>query len=350
MQLSDIVEKYSLKTMSETTNISENNLEYMIAEDFSSLTRPKALGFISIIEREYDVDLKPLKKTAIAYYETHESAASSVSIGLPLEDKKKGNSKWFFFFIFALLAYASWYFFSQFSQNTLGNMLSLNESNVSTKLHVDSNEQNTTTNTQNEPEENDGLSIKSVLASVGIESNNDVTEEERVAIANAQISESDNVIVIGSSNEEYTEVNSTDKNTSSVVMSDTNKTTVVADTKIEATVTPTPKAIVTPTPEVVSAKKSQKVVLKPKTRLWFGMVNMSNKKRDHFSISDTYEIDVSDNKRWLIATSAAEFTLTHNEETKNYNSGKENYFKVTEDGITPLSKGEYVKQGGWKKW
>ncbi|CAA6810790.1 MAG: Unknown protein [uncultured Sulfurovum sp.] len=367
MQLSDIVEKYSLRTISETTNISENNLEYMIAEDFSNLTRPKALGFISIIEREYDIDLKPLKKTAIAYYETNKSSTASVSVGLPLEDKKKGNSKWFFFVIFALFAYASWYFFSQFSQNTLGNMLSFNESNQSNELHLDTNvssdEQNKTTNTEKESDENDGLSIKSVLRSVGIDSTDDedvdINEKETTTTFNTEIIEENNVIVVGSSANEPSEVNTVTSNDDTVVANATN-TTIVTDKKVDATVTPkpSPTATTTPTPEVkvtaspktVTPKKTKKVVLKPKRRLWFGMVNMSTKKRDHFSISDQYEIDVSNNKRWLIATSAAAFSMKYNDETKTYNNGREHYFKVTQDGITPLSKREYVKQGGWRKW
>lgn len=361
MQLSDIVEKYSLKTMSERTNISENNLEYMIAEDFSRLTRPKALGFISILEREYDVDLKPLKKAAIAYYKSNQYDTQSVSIGLPIDEKKKGQSKWFFFFIFALLVYASWYFFSQFNQHTLGNMLSLNELNQSKDLNVSSDEQNTT-NTQKESHENDGLSIKNVLKSIGIDSTDDedvdinakeITEENDVIVVGSSVQEpnagENNVTVVESNTKASNEVNTVTSNNATVVQDATN-TTIVTDKKVDTTVTPTPEVNDTSTPKTVSPKKPSKVMLKPKRRLWFGLVNMSNKKRDHFSISDQYAIDVSHNKRWLVATSAAAFSIKYNDETKMYNNGRAHYFKVTQEGITPLSKREYVNEGGWRKW
>jgi len=126
MTLNDILKEQTLQNMSQVTKISEENLDQIVNEEFSSLVRAKALGFISILEREYKVDLKVLKEKALVYYE-EQGEEASVNIALPRVEEPKERSKLFLLFIFGLLAYASWYFFTQFDKKTLGNMLPFTE-------------------------------------------------------------------------------------------------------------------------------------------------------------------------------------------------------------------------------
>jgi len=122
MQLNEILEENSVKAISKKTNISENNLEALINDDFSELKRAKALGFISIIERDYDADLKTLKEKALVYYDAH-SENDRISVGLPMDEEKRGRSIWVLLLVLGLLAYATWYFFTQFDQKTLTTLL-----------------------------------------------------------------------------------------------------------------------------------------------------------------------------------------------------------------------------------
>ncbi|HIQ28154.1 MAG TPA: hypothetical protein EYH42_06605, partial [Sulfurovum sp.] len=66
MQLNEILEENSVKAISQKTNISEQNIEALIEDNFSALTKAKALGFISIIERDYHADLKDVREKALA--------------------------------------------------------------------------------------------------------------------------------------------------------------------------------------------------------------------------------------------------------------------------------------------
>ncbi len=138
MQLNEILEENSVQSISQKTNISETNLEALVAGDFDKLKRVKTFGFISILEREFKADLSALREQALEYYENN-SENESVTIGLPLPEEKKGISTWFKLFIIILIAFTVWYFFTQFDKTMLTDLLppseaptvSENEINVS---------------------------------------------------------------------------------------------------------------------------------------------------------------------------------------------------------------------------
>ena len=129
MQLNEILEENSVKAISIKTNISEDNIELLIAENFDGLPKAKTLGFISIIEREYEVDLTQTREQARMYYETN-NKEQSISLGLPILEEQKGRSKWSLALILGLLTYASWYFFTQFDNKNINSMLPFIEDKV----------------------------------------------------------------------------------------------------------------------------------------------------------------------------------------------------------------------------
>jgi len=129
MQLNEILEENSVKAISVKTNISEDNLELLIAENFAGLPRAKTLGFFSIIEREYDADLTPIIEQAKKYYQAN-NKEESISLGLPILEEEKGRSPLVSLLILGLLAYASWYFFTQFDKKNISNMLPFTEDKV----------------------------------------------------------------------------------------------------------------------------------------------------------------------------------------------------------------------------
>lgn len=130
MQLNEILEENSVKAISKRTNISEDNIEALIASDFDKLKKVKTLGFISIIEREYKADLGPLREQALSHYAQYNDV-NSIALGLPLMEEKKGKSKVFQLFILILLGYATWYFFTQFDKKQLSDLLPFGEEKTS---------------------------------------------------------------------------------------------------------------------------------------------------------------------------------------------------------------------------
>jgi hypothetical protein len=117
MQLSDILEEHSLKNISKKTNISEENIENLLEKRFENIERVKTMGFISIIEREFNADLATLRSEAQAYYAEQDTDESGIIVSGMLIEQKRGKSKWLIFVVLLLLAYASWYFVTQYDKS-----------------------------------------------------------------------------------------------------------------------------------------------------------------------------------------------------------------------------------------
>ena len=151
MQLSEVLEENTTKTISQRTKIAEDNIEYLLNSDFGALKRVKTLGFISILEREYNIDLSKFREEALAYYDQH-AENESVTIGLPIMEEKKGRPKWIWLLVLILLGYASWFFVKNYDQSQLKALLPFNEAKT-----VE------TTIPKNTIENSEELSIQNVL-------------------------------------------------------------------------------------------------------------------------------------------------------------------------------------------
>ena len=125
MQLNEILEENSVKSISQKTKISEDNLENLLARNFDVLMKIKTLGFISIMEREYKADLSALREEALEYYASHKED-HAFSVAVPIKEEKKGRSKLFLVVVLALLGYATWYFFTQFDKKHLRGLIPFN--------------------------------------------------------------------------------------------------------------------------------------------------------------------------------------------------------------------------------
>jgi len=136
MQLNEILEENSVESISHKTNISESNLDALIAGEFDKLKRVKTIGFISILEREFNADLSTLKKQALEYYEDN-LEEEKVTIGLPIPEEKKGKSIWFRLLILGLIMYTIWYFFTQFDKTQLTKYLPFPEEEISKMISED---------------------------------------------------------------------------------------------------------------------------------------------------------------------------------------------------------------------
>jgi len=137
MQLNEILEEHSLKSICEKTNISEENLEALFSGEFDVLKKVKTMGFISIIEREYSADLTALREEALTYYATHMDDSGVVLDAAPVVEKRKGRSKLLVVTVFLLLGTASWYFITQFDKEQLRELIPFNEEKMTADIQDD---------------------------------------------------------------------------------------------------------------------------------------------------------------------------------------------------------------------
>ncbi len=308
MQLDEILGEYSIKAISQKTKISEKNIEIFFTSSFDKLKKVKALGFISILERDYKVDLSTLRDEALAFYAENIDEKKTIELFV---EKKKRKSKYLLFIILGLLAYASWYFFTQVNQKRMNELFVFSEEQIRQIFTPKENDIKQESSSKNEittkylqeqikqtftPKEDD-TSVK------------DKIDSEKTTLAQEGALDVDT--------ETYTK-----KNSSSIVVNENNSN------------------------KEITGEKS--VTIAPLGRLWFGLINIETKKRDYFSVAEKFELDYK--KSWLLATSAAPFSLLYGDEVKVFNSGQEHYFKIDRSGIKKLSKVEYIALGGWKHW
>jgi hypothetical protein len=130
MQLNEILEEHTIKAISEKTNISESNIDALVSSDFQKMNRVQAMGFLSIMEREYHADLSELRTEATEYYKGTRKD-ESITLGLPQAPEKKGKSKFFMFIIFIMIGFAVWYAFINFDKVKLSSILPFSEEELS---------------------------------------------------------------------------------------------------------------------------------------------------------------------------------------------------------------------------
>ena len=290
MQLNEILEENSIKTISQKTKILEINLESLFSGKFDTLQKTRALGFIAIIEREYNADLSALREEALEYYSLNREN-NTYTTRQYLDEERKGKSKLLIIVVLGLLIYASWYFFTQFDKKNLSGLIPfIDEETI--ENFVNSKEVETV-------ETASELSIVKVTT----EDNEAVTVPKKIEME--EVAPQDVSALVESLVEESSET------------------------------------------EIVNTLQTVSII--PVNKLWFGLVDIDSKERKHFSIEQAYTLDISE-KSWLVATSSAPFSVVQGEKTEDFSDAKEHYFKIDKNGIVVLSKSDYVEQGGWHQW
>jgi len=123
MQLNEILENSTVGEISSKTQISENNIKALLENDFVKIKRVKTMGFITIIEREYKVDLSEFKKEAIEFYLNNNNDDESISFHYDIPEDKKEKSGLFKFIVILMIIYAVWYAFNNIDREKLNNVL-----------------------------------------------------------------------------------------------------------------------------------------------------------------------------------------------------------------------------------
>lgn len=330
MPLNEILEENSAKSISQKTNIPEDKIHSLLNKEFDKLNKVHALGFVSIIEREFNTDLTALKEEIAAYHEEHAQKDTRVTVGMPLTRSRR-KSKWFFLLILIALGYASWYFLTKYDKTHLNMIFPLSdESTLQNGMEEKSHIEDSDLNIINV--------IKQKWADVTRKNGATVTKEEVIVTENGSVES----ISIQEERSAATDTGMQKSEESTNIAS-----TVEEDQNVTAEEESAESAN-KPEEQTTTIEKTE-VFIVPDHRLWFGLINLETKERVHYSISEQFAIDVTDHA-WLAATSSAPFSLDDGVEHKEFQDAKEHYFKIDRDGITELSKAEYVALGGWDQW
>ena len=143
----------------ETTHIARAHIEAILNENFEGMGSVQLLGFISIFEREYDLDLNELKSRAREYFNAQKPAQESIKeVKIFAASKKKRELTLLYLSIGAAVVIALLYFASRAPQSEL---LTPKEelSSVAASIQDDSNDSVSDNNSSQE----------SLMESTGVE-------------------------------------------------------------------------------------------------------------------------------------------------------------------------------------
>lgn len=141
-----------IQQIHEDTHISRQHVESILDEDLDDLTKVQLLGFLSILEREYSVDLSELRSKAQEYYIDNES--------IELED---GNVKVFtppkkrltpIYIILVIAVFVAFFYFDEFSKTKSPEIIKVDNSAIESatsniSIKIDGLENNTSSNDTN---------------------------------------------------------------------------------------------------------------------------------------------------------------------------------------------------------
>ncbi|WOE69703.1 hypothetical protein RZR97_11410 [Hydrogenimonas thermophila] len=302
--LDNIIEKNGLDAVSEKTRISKKNLEKLQKKEFSDFSKPRALGFISILEREYKEDLSELKEDIIKWFE-NESDKQTTHIAFP--PAKDGKSiHWIVIIPLIMVLVFGFYLY-----------------------------QNEFSNTQVAIEKS--LSIKSI-EKIYKEQNNQKTESSKAI--------------------KEPEQKQAEENSSNRILDEKREDTLTVDKNISTSIESAEKDV----KPVNSIKKKsdantsispyvpiENIIVYPNRKMWIGVINLKNRKRKSRVISQTFSIEADSEK--LIITGHGFFSINDTVGNNLKFSDPDKHYFVLKDGVLKeIDSKEFMHLNGGKIW
>ena len=332
MRLDDLIEEHTIDSIAKKTNVAEEVITKLLNQEFKTMKLPQALGALSIIEREYGVDLGALRQECKAYFADHKTLESTLPSQLPVENKRRFASRLLVFVLLALLAYGAWYFFTEYYKQKILPMDPKSEKSLIDTIQHGSD-----------------TASKDVKSNTTIESHPESDVPKDIAGDTAVVSGADNSMV---------EQDSESNKSSPVIVSETvieekdaetsqSAPSAISETIVEEKKNTTTTAEADVIMEVTDTIGQEPVVLAretmtlmPKGVMWFRLINLDTKERRSFKRKDKYEIDLREND-WLFATEDARFAIIDDDRFEEFSGEGKLFFQLDQEGIHQLSEEEF---------
>lgn len=145
----DKLKNIGAQTIYETTHISKANIQALIHESFESFSSVQFLGFISILEKEYNVDLSELKQKGLSEIEQNVHDISTDTLFLD-DEHKKSNKSIYIILIFFLTIFTLYFYISNKPKNRIENIEPTMQEVLEKEIKQDTVEQPTFVEKKNE--------------------------------------------------------------------------------------------------------------------------------------------------------------------------------------------------------
>ena len=333
MQLSELIKQEDIKKIALKTTISQDNLNFLISEDFEKLSRVKALGFLVILEREYkELELTELRENVKLYFENNKPDHDNVIVASEISSTKGGFSFFKWFVILGIL-FGGWYLYTQ------GELDSLLE-NITSKKDV----------------YGDGKAL---------ENNTSIEEAEKVFVTEdthepvsivAPVVAKIDLEVESAKEENRTIEKSTDSLTveeevaKELAKADITKVEEIQHLSTHEIVTELKETKVTEDKEVVTVTAISTITVNPtRGMLWFGFINVDTKKKKEFMEQVSTPFDIKDG-RWILVTGHGFVDVVSELETIEVSDRNKHYFYIDSTELKEISQKEFRDLNGGRGW
>lgn len=330
MQLDELIEEQTIESIAKKTNVTEEVITKLFNREFKTLKLPQALGALSIIEREYGVDLGTLRQECKAYFTDHDASESGTVNLTPIKKEKRVLPRLLVLLFLGILAYGAWYFFTGYYDQKI---LPLDPK--SEKSLIDTILQGNDTAAKDAEQD---TAIESISHSdvPEVTARDDVADIAGKSVVEQRTESNQSVYVAASDTveEESRDINqSTPPAVSETVIEEQNDTVPTAD----ASKTPEASDSVAQAPVAIVREM---MTLLPQELMWFRLIELDTKKRRAFKREDRYEIDLREHD-WLFATENAHFAIIDNDRFEEFSGEGKLFFRLDQEGIHQLSEDEY---------
>jgi len=318
MQLNDLIKEFTMRDIEQKTNISERVISKLLEKDFTTLKKPQALGAISIIEREFAVDLDPLRQECIAYFQNNDQADEGFTVIRPIDKEGHFFSKFLSLLLLAALIYGAWYFFVAYYKQRINPMDPHSEASF-IEVILPGND----TDPQKLSVEQNTSEKTAPISTVKENISTDETPKHTIVYD-----------MQSSGNVSNPEAKVSEISPPSVEQNDTNET-VNEITKVQSSAEED-----NATGSAPAAIEHETMALLPRKAMWFSLTNVDTKKRTKFKRKNRYDINVKEHA-WLLSTKNAQFSITDNDLFEEFGSKGKLFFRLDKSGVHPLTEDEY---------
>ena len=333
MTLSELIAKEGVNGISQATNISIENLNFLNEDDFSKLTRVRSLGFIQILERDYGLDLDDLTSKIKAHFKENQLEAGNEVVVLSKDSRDNSGFGFFNWLVILGLLYALWYFYN----NGVFNNLLKND----TKKEVSLSDAEILKNDTSDEE------AKKVLVK-GSASRESIIRNELKAMKSQE-----SVIT----KIEPSKVSNAEVDLNNTQVMPVQKTVKLEEVEIQIEV---PKVVTAPVIEEVNEtvveedeKKAELIynlTINPtRGMLWYGFINIDTKERREFmnKVSTPFELNAG---RWILVTGHGFVDIVSDLKTLELSDRNKHYFYIDSTEIREITKREFRNMNGKRGW
>jgi len=275
----------------ETTHISKQHVQAILHESFENISKIQFTGFISILEREYHLELDDLKSKGLNYFEEFPQTTSRSETVFVTPKKEKNYTKLYLLFVIAIFV---------------------------------------------------AVTVYSFLPSTIINKNSDLKELNNKIIENAKKIVDKNLILdakkelLISENNNSKEEKVLENNTSNVVKAI--ESVVIKKEIIAVKVDEKPK----------EKKVKSSLIIKPKNRVWMGYIDIKTNKKYQTVFKNRFTFDTK--KDWIIVFGHGHINLEIDGKIKSFNTKSNLRFLYKNNKLTKIDLKEFKRLNRGKTW